>query len=77
MPLGLEGSDLSVVTYEFVGDERAESTSEGAMLGDAPLVLRADDLFFLPKIAPSSGMERGRCGQSFAVKYTLQCILPR
>lgn len=31
-PLGLDGMDLSVVTYEAVGDDRAESTSEGARL---------------------------------------------
>jgi hypothetical protein len=72
LPLGLEGRNLSVVTYEFVGDERGESMSEAGPF--ALWVLRAVDLFFLPKIAPSKGIERRRVGESCTVNYTLKCI---
>lgn len=78
MPLGLEGRDLSAVTYELVGEDTAESMSE--VPTPLPFMLRADDLLFLPKIPPSRGIrlvgygekmwapekESGRLGQWWA-----------
>lgn len=56
LPLGLEGRDLSAVMYEFVGEDNAESTSEGAIPLAVLCMLRAEDLCFRPKRPPRRGM---------------------